>query len=158
MRCGSEGTQRLLHYIMIDIKALKNSGKVLVDDYHLWGYQLRFVNTEKYCGKFLVLENSTPGSLHYHKIKKETFIVLKGKVYLVGYEHRKHDEYYQDEAPLFCNQYGVGETITIPEWCIHQMQLVINPDVDFAKQYAVILEVSTHDDDSDTYRVQEAEK
>ena len=54
------------------IEALKNSGKVIVDEDHDWGYQLRFVNNDEYCGKFLVLDNQTPGSFHYHIKKKET--------------------------------------------------------------------------------------
>ena len=88
------------------IEALKNSGKVIVDEEHDWGYQLRLVNEAEYCGKFLVLDTDAKGSFHYHV---KTLDQL--------------DRHY------FKGLQGDG--------------------------IAVIMEISTHDDDLDTYRIKE---
>lgn len=125
---------------------LHESGKVVVDDQHDWGYQLRLVNEPEYCGKLLVLENRKSGSLHYHRIKKETFVVLEGSV-MIGYKIPS-DEYEPEDDPHTypcISEYGVGSKITFVQRQAHFM---------WAKtSRAVILEVSTHDDDADTYRI-----
>lgn len=118
--------------IEIDLVKLKNK----VDDDHDWGYQIRFVNEPEYCGKFLVLENTTKGSLHYHKIKKETFIVLCGEV-VISTPH------YLPERGLSSIFSKAGGIFTIPPKTPHDMKAAVTP--------CVILEVSTHDDDDDTY-------
>lgn len=116
---------------LIDVDALRDSSQVTVDDGHDWGYQLRLVNEAEYCGKLLVLTNGDPGSKHYHKLKKETFIVLSGAVNIRGRGS------FQRLDP--------GEQVTFERGEWHQMWVQETP--------AAILEVSTHDADSDTYRV-----
>jgi quercetin dioxygenase-like cupin family protein len=48
----------------------------------LWGSEEWLANTDKYCGKILVLEEGFRCSYHFHKNKDETFYVLDGLVYL----------------------------------------------------------------------------
>jgi mannose-6-phosphate isomerase-like protein (cupin superfamily) len=127
--------------MFIDIDELKKSGKFLIDDDHEWGYQIRFINEPEYCGKFLVLENNISGSYHNHKIKKETFIVLCGEVVV----SRPH---YFPERGLSSIFSKVGGIFTISPGTPHEMKGVTLP--------CVILEISTHDEDSDTYRIEEA--
>ena len=38
------------------------------------------MNGEKYCGKIMYLNKGYRCSYHYHKLKDETFYILKGKV------------------------------------------------------------------------------
>lgn len=45
----------------------------------IWGEEHWIVNRE-YCGKKLVLKKGFRCSVHYHKIKDETFYVIAGKV------------------------------------------------------------------------------
>lgn len=45
-----------------------------------WGYEEWIVNNPKYCGKKLILYKGWRCSMHYHKIKEETFYVLTGKI------------------------------------------------------------------------------
>ena len=45
-----------------------------------WGSEDWVVNNEKYCGKILSLKRGYQCSVHYHKIKEETFYVNKGLV------------------------------------------------------------------------------
>lgn len=114
----------------LDLDALRNCCEV--DDAHEWGYELRLVNEPEYCGKLLILDSKESSSLHYHKEKKETFIVLAGTVFVV--------------SPKVSGYFGTGETVTIWPRERHSFQVVDNTR-------AVILEVSTHHEDSDTYRV-----
>lgn len=117
----------------VDIDALRHSSQVIVDDAHDWGYQLRFVNEAEYCGKMLVLTNGTSGSLHYHEKKKESFVVLHGVVW-VGWKDGTGIMLYR------------GDSVTIPRRRAHRMARQCSDP-------SIILEVSTHDDDNDTYRV-----
>ena len=50
-----------------------------------WGYEYWIINTDEYCGKELFIKRgkwSSTGNYHYHKIKDETFYVLKGNLLL----------------------------------------------------------------------------
>lgn len=46
----------------------------------VWGSEDWIINTPKYCGKLLSLKRGYQCSVHYHKIKEETFYVNKGIV------------------------------------------------------------------------------
>ena len=53
----------------------------------IWGEEYWIVNNQDYCGKLLVLNQQYRCSIHHHNIKKETFLVISGKVLLeVGNE------------------------------------------------------------------------
>jgi len=45
-----------------------------------WGSEEWIVNNEHYCGKILNLKKGYRCSLHYHKLKDETFYILEGIV------------------------------------------------------------------------------
>lgn len=125
--------------MVIDMIEVEKSKDVGLDDGHDWGYQLRLVNWEKYCGKFLILTNGRSGSIHFHKEKTETFIVLSGKVVLDIQRGPCADK---ERVVL-----GIGDQVTLFPSQLHQM---------WAKEFpAVILEVSTHDADTDTYKLEE---
>jgi quercetin dioxygenase-like cupin family protein len=47
----------------------------------VWGEEHWIVN-EKYCGKKLVLKAGYRCSIHYHKVKDETFYVIAGRILL----------------------------------------------------------------------------
>lgn len=113
------------------LELLKTSGRVNVDEDHEWGYQLRFVNEPEYCGKLLILENTVPGSLHHHPLKKETFIVLQGRVAM----------FRGNKGVMVMNP---GDTCTFLPGELHQMwALTVS---------SIIMEVSTHDSDDDIVR------
>lgn len=48
-----------------------------------WGYELRFVCTERYAGKVLFVEAGQQLSLQYHQRKDESFLVYSGELELV---------------------------------------------------------------------------
>ena len=114
--------------ILDDIKKLGT-----VHDGHKWGYEIWIENTNYYCGKLLVLMNQTKGSLHYHKIKRETFIVLQGTIQLrVG------------DSTLVLEKY---DKVFVDKGTLHQFQAI--------SATAVIQEISTHHEDSDSYKIEE---
>ena len=45
-----------------------------------WGEERWIHNDELYCGKLLVVNQGKQCSLHYHKLKTETFYITKGRV------------------------------------------------------------------------------
>ena len=48
-----------------------------------WGYELRFVRTDRYAGKVLFIKAGAQLSLQYHEVKDEAFFVQSGQLDLV---------------------------------------------------------------------------
>lgn len=104
------------------------------DQDHSWGYEIRLVNTPDYCLKKFVLFGHPKGKpakrLHYHKDKTETFVIECGKVLLtVG------------DRDITMNP---GDSFTIKPGIQHTFFSLT--------KLSLMLEVSTHHEDSDTYR------
>ena len=54
-----------------------------------WGYELRFIRTDRYAGKVLFIKAGSQLSLQYHEKKDEAFLVQSGNLELVlGREER----------------------------------------------------------------------
>ena len=51
-----------------------------------WGFEYVIANDRDYCGKELVLYEGKKCSIHYHKIKKETFFVITGNMVVDLYD------------------------------------------------------------------------
>ena len=99
----------------------------------LWGYEKWLENNEKYCSKILVLNKGFQCSLHYHKIKDEMFIVLRGHVRLeIGDKvlHMKEGHY-----------------VRLEPGTVHRFRGIEDSE---------ILEVSTHHMEDDSYRLEES--
>jgi len=86
------------------------------------------INEPEYCSKWLVLLPGQKCPLHFHKLKKETFFIHAGSVRL-----RVGDR----ELEL-----GPGQSLTLPPYMAHEF---------WSAAEAVIEEVSTHDENSDSY-------
>jgi len=69
---------------------MKNDNRLFVSKG--WGYEDWIVNTPLYCGKDLFLKKDKKLSLHYHKLKDETFWVTSGKVCLTYYDEIEIDQ------------------------------------------------------------------
>ena len=96
-----------------------------------WGYEEILVDDEDYCCKLLNIHPKKKCSLHFHSIKKETFLVRSG---LVRLEHGNQDELLKP-----------GESRTIMPETPHRFSSVHG---------AIILEVSTHHSDEDVTRLE----
>lgn len=113
---------------------------VQVDRDHAWGFEIILENNELYCGKFLVLTNGERSSFHFHLDKDETFMVLAGIVRLeVGNLDDEGGRHIEDLRPGMKYRIDPGRPHS---FCSTNGE-------------ALILEVSTHHDVSDTYRIDE---
>ncbi|MBU0958657.1 MAG: cupin domain-containing protein [Nanoarchaeota archaeon] len=94
-----------------------------------WGEEIWLANTPLYCGKKLILNKGKRVSLHKHKNKDETFYIDEGKLLMeVG------------EKKWIMKK---GDVVRIPPNVLHRFTGIDN---------AVIIEISTHHDDADSYR------
>ncbi len=96
----------------------------------VWGKEIWMANTDLYCGKKLILKKGKRCRLHYHKNKDETFYIDSGKV-LMELENDK-----QIMLPK--------EVILIRPGKKHRFSGI---------KESVIIEISTHHEDSDSYRL-----
>lgn len=105
----------------------------------IWGAEKWIINEPEYCAKFLYIERGFFGSRHHHPIKKETFYCINGMVRL-----EVDGKTYILEAS--------EEPVTIPAGTPHRFtgmrKAGENPNI--------ILEISTHHDDSDVVRSSES--
>lgn len=94
-----------------------------------WGEEQWLVN-RAYCGKRLLLKKGHRCSLHFHRLKDETFFVASGRILL---------ELGSGEAVM-----GPGSHQHIPIGVEHRFSGLEDSE---------IVEFSTHHEDSDSYRV-----
>lgn len=101
-----------------------------------WGFETWIHNDKDYCGKTLTVYLDKKCSLHYHKLKKETFYVLEGRVQIITIDTR---DVLRDEV------LEAGDMIEVDRLVAHQFK-----GLAFR---SVIMEVSTQHFDSDSYRI-----
>ncbi len=107
----------------------------------LWGSERWMVNNELYCGKILELYKDKMCSIHYHKIKNETFVLQFGEIKLQIFDNL--DEIVSREYHML-----PGDTIQIPPMTAHRF-IGINT-------ISSILEISTQHFEEDSYRIKNA--
>lgn len=104
-----------------------------------WGREEWIVNNDKYCGKKLHFDLAGgQTSLHFHMNKHETMYVEKGlfHIYVVD----------QKSVRLEMHTLGAGDSLVIEPGTIHRIRAGENG--------SVLVEFSTHHEDSDSYRVE----
>jgi mannose-6-phosphate isomerase-like protein (cupin superfamily) len=101
-----------------------------------WGRELWIANNDLYCGKILEINKGKRCSLHFHKLKTESFYLRAGQLMVRVQE--------SDAAPLEEYVLNAGECMDIRPGLIHQMEALEN---------AELYEFSTQHFDSDSYRL-----
>ena len=101
-----------------------------------WGHEVVFVNNAQYCGKILHFNKDARFSMHYHLKKQETWYVAKGRFQFNYIDTRT--------ASILTTTLEIGDTITNEVGEPHQIICLEEGD---------IFEVSSHHEDSDSYRV-----
>lgn len=89
-----------------------------------------------YCGKKLIINKDKKCSIHYHKIKDETFFIQNGKVRMDIYPKG-----YPGKVKRIIM--GVGDTLHIPVELVHQF---------FGLEDSEMFEFSTQHFEEDSYR------
>jgi mannose-6-phosphate isomerase-like protein (cupin superfamily) len=110
----------------------------------LWGYEIWIENNIQYCGKHLCVLPNKWCSAHFHKNKKETFYVIDGE--LILYYSNNIDENIWSSGTYNKIILKKGESFTIEPYTVHRFSSNINKPCHF-------IEVSTHHDDNDSYRI-----
>ena len=106
---------------------------IIVDK--LWGGEEIFANNDLYCGKLLTCKDgiwSSNGKYHYHIIKDETFFIVEGELCL-------------DLEEVKTITLKKGESYRVYPYTKHRFKSITN--------VCSFIEVSTHDDPSDSIRV-----
>lgn len=115
-----------------------------VVDYHVeqksWGWEKWIVNNDLYCGKILYFRQGKHSSMHFHRDKHETMYCLKGR-FVIRFIDTKTG--LSEEVFLLC-----GDSVVIPPCTVHEI-MGLDPDMN------ELLEVSTHHENADSYRVGE---
>ena len=102
-----------------------------------WGHEKVIANNDLYCGKLLIIKKNERMSGHFHLLKKETFLCYSGCVYFGFYN--------LDTADRLEGILNAGDVVDIPAGCPHYL---------LGYEDSVIVEISTHHEDSDSYRIE----
>jgi len=101
-----------------------------------WGEDLIIENNELYCWKLLIFKECYKFSMHYHMNKDETWYVQSGYFLYRWIDTRTAEVYEVSLKP--------GDVVRQRPGQPHQL---------IAKSNGTIFEVSTHHEDSDSYRI-----
>ena len=101
-----------------------------------WGSELIIENNEMYCGKLLRFKGGHKFSMHYHMVKDETWYVKEGE-----FLYRWIDT---DNAKIVERELYSGDVVRQLPGQPHQLEAITD---------GLIFEVSTHHENSDSYRV-----
>jgi quercetin dioxygenase-like cupin family protein len=104
----------------------------IIDVQKTWGKEIWMANTELYCGKMLHVTKGRRCSMHYHENKDETFYFAEGRLLL------------EVEGDKFLVKKGDSPVRLLPG-AKHRFS---------ALEDSVIIEISTHHKDSDSYRIE----
>jgi len=99
----------------------------------LWGTERWYVNEPEYCMKLMIVKPGYACSLHYHLIKKETFILTQGNLLI----EINGDPYTMRD----------GDSCTLTPNTTHRFY-------NYGPEDAQFIEISTHHDDADVVRLE----
>ncbi len=102
-----------------------------------WGREVWIANGDRYCGKILEISKGKKCSLHFHKLKDESFYLRAGRLKVRVKESAEATE--MEEFIL-----EAGHCMDIPVGLIHQME---------ALEDAELYEFSSPHFDSDSHRL-----
>jgi len=115
-----------------------------------WGYELWMDNREQYCGKILGIDKDKKFSMHYHRLKTETFYVCCGEIELLYYQNIDIDKLVTDWENIYnieeINKINLvsGESFHIPIGMRHSVKAFMD---------SKIIETSTQHFEEDSYRI-----
>ncbi len=102
-----------------------------------WGREIWIANNVQYCGKILEIMKGKRCSLHFHKVKTESFYLRSGCLRI-----RVQDSVNKEPVSEF--ELYEGECMDVPAGLVHQME---------ALEDSELYEFSTQHFESDSYRI-----
>ena len=103
-----------------------------------WGREIIFADNDTYCGKLLVFDNEgSKCSMHFHIYKHETWYVQQGSFKITWINTLNGSEVYDvlSKGDVWVNKQGFP----------HRLEAL--------EDNSIIFEVSSRDDEKDSYRV-----
>lgn len=111
-----------------------------------WGIERWIENSEKYCMKTLTLQPGWQSSMHFHKIKTETFLVVAGRVKLEVMRGFRTSP--DSETAIHTIRLKPYQAYTLEPYTPHRFSAIDGE--------AVVVEASTKHDDEDVVRLEES--
>jgi mannose-6-phosphate isomerase-like protein (cupin superfamily) len=102
-----------------------------------WGRELWIANNELYCGKILEINQGKMCSLHFHKLKTESFYLRSGRLKIRIKESPAAETIEEFELVA-------GDCMDVPPGLVHQMEAI---------EDAELFEFSSQHFDSDSHRL-----
>jgi mannose-6-phosphate isomerase-like protein (cupin superfamily) len=102
-----------------------------------WGREVWIANNDLYCGKILEIHKGKKCSLHFHKLKTESFFLRSGRLIVRIKESA-------DSPTIEEFELAAGECMDVPAGLVHQME---------ALEDAELFEFSTRHFDADSHRL-----
>ena len=102
-----------------------------------WGREIWIANNSLYCGKILEISSGKRCSLHFHKLKTESFYLRSGRLRIRVKEERDAEVIREFEL---CP----GQCMDVPPGLVHQMEAIEDSE---------LYEFSTQHFESDSYRL-----
>jgi mannose-6-phosphate isomerase-like protein (cupin superfamily) len=102
-----------------------------------WGREVWIANNPLYCGKILEIKKGKRCSLHYHKLKNESFYLRSGRLKVRIKESPEAEKTEEFELKA-------GDGMDVPSGLVHQME---------ALEDAELFEFSTQHFDEDSHRL-----
>ncbi len=121
-------------------------------EFHIkgWGYEIWMANSELYCGKLLVVNRGLKCSVHYHKLKDETFYIQSGRIIMSVWE----EPFDLDELAGDVSSEAPAQEDFVME---PGDRLVIQPNIPHQfiglDAQSTIIEISTQHFEDDSYRI-----
>ena len=106
-----------------------------------WGREVCIANNPLYCGKILEIRKGHKCSLHFHKLKTESFYLHSGRL-------RVRVKESVDSALIDEFEMTAGQCMDVPPGLVHQME---------ALEDAELFEFSTQHFNSDSHRLIEGD-
>jgi mannose-6-phosphate isomerase-like protein (cupin superfamily) len=103
-----------------------------------WGREVWIANNDLYCGKILEIQKGKRCSLHYHKLKTESFYLRSGRL-------RVRIKASPDATEIEEFELSEGDCMDIAPGLVHQMEAI---------EDAELFEFSTQHFNSDSHRLE----
>lgn len=132
--------------ILVDLISKENANII---DYVIhpknWGKETWIINTDNYCMKVLEVYKNRMCSIHYHRMKDETFHIVKGYVKLEIWGPNIDLVSFNKDKPDHIMTLWAGSSIHIPPRTAHRFMAL--------KDSAQFIEVSTQHIEEDSVRL-----
>ena len=124
-----------------------------------WGSELWLANNEVYCVKQMIINPGKKCSIHYHKIKEERFVVMKGSLRLllfpnIGIKSFEHLATVMEPSKLEKGLLRYAEELILKPGDSHHLHNMLpHQFYGLGEEPTIFIEISTTHKEEDSYRI-----